>query len=39
MSNPILFHNDSNITNLLFGAMSGSEILNNLPSELEKKGR
>ena len=32
-----LFHNDSNITNLLFGAMSGSEILNNLPSELEKK--
>lgn len=32
-----LFHNDSNIINLLFGAMSGSEILNNLPSELEKK--
>ncbi|MGJ0310656.1 AAA family ATPase [Aliarcobacter cryaerophilus] len=32
-----LFHNDSNITNLLFGAMSGSEILNNLPSELKTK--
>ncbi|MCT7464580.1 AAA family ATPase [Aliarcobacter cryaerophilus] len=31
-----LFHNDSNITNLLFGAMSGSEILNNLSSSLEK---
>lgn len=31
-----LFHNDSNITNLLFGAMSGSEKLNTLPNSLEK---